>query len=162
MNLSSNGQKQLRCLVELILTLEWGVEPYSLIFNKIRYSCPLSRLWTYSLCFICTRVIDDTFRLSKCVQIARLYLEVLTAWCYCILMLKKIHLVHVNMKESCDGAECRPVVNGWRHFILKRIVLQTGVCVSDQQSLHVLFMYFSFMDIYSTFGFNQFEDQRFI
>lgn len=77
-------------------------------------------------------------------------------------MLKKFHLVHVNMKESCDGAECRPVVNGWRHFILKRIVLQTGVCVSDQQSLHVLFMYFSFMDIYSTFGFNQFEDQRFI
>lgn len=115
---------------------------FFIFYNKIRYSCSLSQLRMYSFCFISARVIDDTFRLSKCVQIARLYLEVLTSWCNCIFMLKRFHLVHANMNESCHGVGCRPVVNGCRYFILKRIVLQTGVCVSDQQSLHLLLVYF--------------------
>ena len=35
-------------------------------------------MYIYNLSF---RIIDDTFRLSKCVQIARLYLEVLNFSC---------------------------------------------------------------------------------
>ena len=81
MRLNSSGQKQLKYSVVLIWTLPWGLRLSFLYFFSLWTRHPFTHImscWVIILlfCVIFIRVIDDTFRLSKCVKIASLYLEV--------------------------------------------------------------------------------------
>ena len=57
----------------------WELSSFILLMKRGRFLYILRIILRYLVClrYLPTRVIDDTFRLSKCVQIARLYLEVL-------------------------------------------------------------------------------------
>lgn len=90
------------------------------------------------------RVIDDTFRLSKCVQIARLYLEVLALFCKYNLLIEMIllnfgalrhywthYLFEMATLEQIIGCVCVCVLEAPTREFTYGVLGSGGICIGN-------------------------------